>query len=481
MEESIPLYIDLDGTLIRSDLAQEMLVRAAARPEHFGALTRLLAQREWSRVKRYLAEHVDFVPESLPYVAAVIDHAKAARALGRRVVLATAADRIAADRIAEHLGIFDAVIASEPGRNMKSRAKLDAIRQDAGSDDFEYIGNSNDDIPIWDAAAARGYVNPPIGVAPDATHLSDGGVLVQDQVPTGRVLLKAMRPHQWSKNALLFVPMILSASYAEPANLIMVIIGFLMFSFCASAIYILNDLVDIEADRAHRTKRNRPFAAGTLLPITGVKAAAFLLGVGLVGGFGLIGSAFGLVLLGYVGLTMAYSLYLKQFSTVDVVTLALLYSVRLLAGAVAISVPLSPWLLNFALFFFLGLAYLKRYIEVARSTGTGRIGKRNYETDEIDFIAMFGIANSALAILTLSLFLNSDAVTETYASPYVLWLLLPLFAQWTFRTWIWAKRGKIDDDPVVFALKDRQSRMIIGLCVVLIVVAQRFPIGGALF
>lgn len=479
MEESIPLYIDLDGTLIRSDLAQEMFVQAAARPSHFGALTRLLAQRESSRLKRYLAENVDFVPESLPYVSAVIDHAKAARALGRRVVLATAADRIAADRIAEHLGFFDAVIASEPGRNMKSGAKLDAIRQDAGSDRFEYIGNSSDDVPIWDAAVARGYVNAPADIAPDATHLSEGCVSLKDQVSTGRALLRAMRPHQWSKNALLFVPMILSASYAEPANLILVTIGFLMFSFCASAIYILNDLVDIEADRAHQTKRTRPFAAGTLLPVTGVKAAAFLLGVGLIGGFGLIGAAFGLVLLGYVGLTMAYSLYLKQFSTVDVVTLALLYSVRLLAGAVSISVPLSPWLLNFALFFFLGLAYLKRYIEVARSTGIGRIGKRNYETDEVDFIAMFGIANSALAILTLSLFLNSDAVTQTYASPHVLWLLLPLFAQWTFRAWIWAKRDKIDDDPVVFALKDRQSRMIIGLCVVLIVVAQRLPLGGA--
>ena len=481
MEESVPLYIDLDGTLIRTDLAQEMLVQAAARPEHLAALTRLMAHREWSRVKRYLAEHVDFGPESLPYVAAVIDHAKTARALGRRVVLATAADSIAAHKIAEHLGIFDAVLASEPGSNLKSAAKLEAIRQDAGSDNFEYIGNSTDDIPIWEAAAAQGYVNAPRGITPGPADRANTGIVVEDQAPVWRVLLKAMRPHQWTKNALLFVPMILSASYSEPSNFLLVLVAFLTFSFCASAIYIVNDLLDIEADRAHRSKRNRPFAAGALLPVAGVKAAIALLAVGLLGGFGLVGVAFGLVLVGYVGLTFSYSLYLKQFSTVDVVTLALLYSVRLLAGAVAISVPLSPWLLNFALVFFLGLAYLKRYIEIARSTGTGRIGKRNYETDEIDFIAMFGIANSALAILTLSLFLNSDTVTETYASPYALWLLLPLFAQWTFRTWIWAKRGKIDDDPVVFALKDRQSRMIIGLCVVLIVVAQRIPIGGALF
>lgn len=473
-----PLYIDLDGTLIRSDLAQEMLVRGMTRPLQMPRILALLLGGGRARLKRHLAETVDFAADRLPYVPAVIAHARAARAEGRPVILATAADRLAAEKVAGHLGLFDAVLASDPGRNLKSEAKLEAIRDHAKGGPFEYIGNAHADVPIWREAALRGFVNAPASAVAALGEAGHRSLQVDDRPPMWRAAFRAMRPHQWAKNALVLLPLLLSHGYANPALVMISLMAFLAFSLCASGIYIVNDLVDIEADRAHPRKSSRPFAAGTLSPLAGVCLAAGLVGAGLLGGLVLAGPAFGVILMLYILLTSAYSFHIKQKSTIDVVTLAVLYAMRIVAGSVAIGAPLSPWLLNFSLFFFLSLAYLKRYIEMIRAPSPGRVASRNYDTSEADILAVFGIVNGGLAILTLSLYLNSDVVTAIYAGPQLLWLVCPLMTFWIYRTWLWARRGMIDDDPVLFALKDGISRITILIVAALVVAARYIPLHG---
>jgi 4-hydroxybenzoate polyprenyltransferase len=472
-----PLYIDLDGTLIRTDLAQEMLVRGMADPVHIPGILRIMFGAGRSHLKRHLAERVDFAADRLPYVEEVVRYATEARAMGRRVVLATAADRIAAEKVAAHLGVFDAILASEPGHNLKSDAKLAAIRDHAGGP-FEYIGNSTADVPIWRDAARRGFVNAPRSALAALGDPALRSLQIEDRKPFWRAALKAMRPHQWAKNALVLLPLLLSHGYGDAGLVLISLLAFLAFSLCASGIYVINDLVDIEADRAHPRKCRRPFAAGTLSPLAGVGLATGLVAIGAVGGMGLAGPGFGAMLLLYVALTCAYSFYLKQYSTIDVVVLALLYTMRIVAGAVAIGAPLSPWLLNFSFFFFLSLAYLKRYIELSKAKVPGRIASRNYDTSEADFLGSFGIANGGMAILTLALYLNSDVVVQTYAGPELLWLICPLMSFWIYRTWLWARRGRIDDDPVLYALKDPVSRLTILLTAALVVAGRYIPLEG---
>jgi 4-hydroxybenzoate polyprenyltransferase len=253
------------------------------------------------------------------------------------------------------------------------------------------------------------------------------------------------------------------------------------YSLCASSVYLINDLLDVEADRAHATKRNRPFAAGTLPPDIGALAAVGLLALSLALA-ALISGAFLIVLLIYIALTKAYSLWLKRFSTVDVVILALLYTLRIIAGAAAIGVMPSPWILTFSLFFFLSLAYMKRYIELSRlvakaAEDTAQLPVRNYYAGDLTVVQTFGIANGALSLLTMANYINSDMVKHHYRTPEFLWLMLPIMMFWTYRAWMWANRDKIGDDPVAFALRDQLSRLSVLLLLLSVALARYVDLG----
>ena len=357
---------------------------------------------------------------------------------------------------------------------MKGKNKLSAIRQYGGANEgFEYIGDAKADYPIWQAADRCGFVNPPdkpeaIVDRPDSVSLH-----IEHKVDTIKTLLKAMRPHQWAKNLLICVPLFFSHDYGDMSAVIAVLLTFIAFSFCASGIYLINDLLDIEADRQHETKCTRPFAAGSLTPTTGVFASLLLVGVAL----GIcvlwlnVNTLF--LLLVYFLITNLYSFYLKHYSTIDVITLASLYSLRVIIGAAAISVPLSPWLLNFSIFFFLSLAYMKRYIELSQLKRQGKVCVRGYTVDDQDVVLMTGLVNAGVAVFILTLYLNSVNVVATYKSPMVLWLVCPLMLFWIYRAWMWAKRDKINDDPVVFAIKDRIS-LITALITGFLVIFSRY-------
>ncbi|QFT94768.1 Decaprenyl-phosphate phosphoribosyltransferase [Roseovarius sp. THAF9] len=470
---AMPLYVDLDGTLIRSDAAQEMLIATLRKPDGIRALLRAAMNRDVTQIKRVSADHALLDAARLPYNAEVVDYLAEARAEGRRVVLATAADAKVAHAVADHLGVFDAVIATEPGANQKGKVKLAAIKRDCGDAPFEYLGDSDADLPIWQAAAGRGFVNP-TGKAYDASKQAGDAltVLVQDKPDTRRGLIKAMRPHQWVKNVLVFIPVLFAHAYGDLKTVALACAAFVVFSALTSGTYLINDLFDIEADRQHPRKRNRPFAAGVVTPLTGVKVAVALIGGALLAGFWGIGFGFGMGLLSYLVMTMTYTFVLKSLSTIDVIVLGLLFTVRVVAGGLATGILISPWLLTFSFFFFVSLAYLKRYIELFKMKDAEKLPSRNYWREELSVVQSFGITTAALSLLTLSQYLMHPDVRLTYSGKDLLWLIIPLLMFWTYRIWMWASRGKVHDDPVLFAFKDKISRISLGLMLLLVILAR---------
>ncbi len=478
-EPGLPIFVDLDGTLTRTDVAQELFIRFFKQPTRAVEFLSALLSGP-SHTKRILAETQEFSAETLPYNETVLNYLRTEKRKGRKVYLASATDQLIADKIADHLQLFDGVIASTPGENLKGSAKLDRIRDSVAGGAFEYIGDSDADIPIWNSAAQCGFVNASGKAASFERTASNVSLSVADAPSRWRAIFKAIRPHQWAKNFLIFGPLLFSHSYTDPSQVMATILAFLAFSACASAIYIVNDLFDVEADRVHHKKRFRPFAAGSLQPLDGALVTGVLIAGALIASAMVLPLSFLLVLLAYIATTTLYSTVLKHYSTIDVITLTCLYTVRLIAGAAAISVELSPWLLNFSLFFFLSLAYMKRYIELKAVEPGQKLNGRNYSSDEVDIIAASGLVCGGLSILTLSLYLNSEYVKSTYASPTLLWLICPLLLFWIFRCWLWARRGKIDDDPVVFALRDRISLKTAVITGSLIVASKYMPLGGLL-
>lgn len=479
IKEQIPLYVDLDGTLIKSDVAQELLVRVIARPDLWRE-ARAAMTRGRADLKQFLSQNLEFDAATLPYTEAVVTYIKAEKSKGRRVVLATAADQMVADQVAEHLGLFDDVIASRPGHNLKGDAKLDAIQNDAKGA-FEYLGNDTPDLAIWKDATGVGVVNAPAHVKARALKNTQPSLLVEDRPSVARGILKAMRPHQWAKNSLVLLPLFFSHSYMNPQMLAAALLAVAVFSMCASAIYIINDLLDIEADRQHPRKRNRPFAAGTLSPKHGILASAALL----TSAFSISLWQFSPIVTGlfalYILTTTLYSTWFKHKAAIDIVVLTCLYALRIFVGGVVIGVIVSPSLLNFSLFFFASLALMKRFTEIQKlETSKTKEKVRGYYLKDNQTILPMGITAGGLAVLTLTQYFGTEIVSSTYGAPELLWLTAPLVLFWIFRAWLLAMRAQIDYDPVVFALRDKISRVAILLCVGLVIAAKFLSIEGLL-
>jgi 4-hydroxybenzoate polyprenyltransferase len=453
-----PLCVDLDGTLLATDTLHELaLALARERPVDLLRLPFWLA-RGRAGLKARLGARVKLDPALLPYRPEVIAALRDARAEGRRCVLVTAADAALAESIAAHLDLFDEVLASDGRDNLKGRRKADRLVERFGAGAFEYLGDAAADLPVFEAAGSASLVGAGAALrrraasrVPIARTLADRPVASVRL----RAWVRALRLHQWAKNLLLFVPLVAAHRALEPALLVAAAAGFLAFSLCASAVYLLNDLLDLAADRAHPTKRERPFASGALPAAAGVAMAVLLLAEGLVIG-AFLPAGFMTALLAYLGANAAYNLGLKRVAIADVVLLAGLYAVRVVAGGAATGIPISPWLLGFSLFFFLNLAFLKRYIDVRRVAEAGGtvVPGRDYRASDLPLLGAMGIAAGYLAVVVLALYVQSDYVVRLYRRPEVLWLAAPLVAYWTSRAWLVAHRGRMNDDPVVFALRD---------------------------
>lgn len=477
------LFVDLDGTLHTSDLFAECLIQVCQKTPRKIVNLAAAALKGRAALKRKTADLSFPDISTLPWRQDLLELLTELRAAGCRLVLATATDIRWADRVAAHFEIFDDVIASDGKRNLKGKEKLNAILEycrENGFDDFAYAGDARADLPIW-AKAKHAYVvgaSPAVRKHVQQTH---DNVLELGVTPdAGQPLLKTLRPVQWMKNSLLFVPLVLAHELASIAAVLDLIVAFITFSMCASAMYILNDSLDLQADRRHPHKRHRPLAAGTL-PI-GRAAVCFVALV--IGGFGLATAALPLgftgLLLAYVGLTVLYATWLKREAMADVVVLAGLYTLRVFAGGVAAGIVVSDWLLTLSVFLFLSLAFAKRHAELARLEieGNFRARGRGYVVSDLDLIRTLGACCGYLAILVFALYSHSAHSKELYANTWALWLICPLALFWISRLWLIAVRGQLNEDPVVFALKDRVSLMLGGVVAVLLILAATpLPVG----
>ena len=427
-----------------------------------------------SIAKERLAERVEIDASLLPYETELVDYLAEQKKQGRRIVLATASHRRYAEQVALHLELFDHVIATEAGDNQKGRRKLATIRALAGEAGFCYAGDSAADRPIWQAAESLIFVNAPAADVTAAETAKNVELTIRTRPPQWRAFRREMRLHQYAKNALIFVPLFTSHSYLSAPGIVAALVAFVCFSLCASGVYFLNDLLDLQADRQHPRKRNRPLASGNLALSTGIAGAIALPLIAFALAFAFLPMLFVAVLASYYLATNAYSFFLKSISTADVMTLVIFYTLRVVAGAVATGIELSSWLLAFSFFLFVSLAYLKRYIEVAAPENREtKAHGRGYSAADSETMFSLGIANMTASVLVLALYINSAEVAGLYQSPKFLWLLCFLMLYWGNRLWVGARRGKIEDDPVVCALKDKVSR-IVALSFILVALAAKF-------
>lgn len=464
----LPLCVDLDGTLVKSDtLVDSLMMLARRRPSS------LLRAPGWAfqgraQLKSHVCSAVSLDVENLPYNRPLLEYLRQEHAAGRKLYLTTGADRVLAERIAAYLGIFEGVLASDGKTNLTGDNKLRQLEGRFASDGFDYIGNAMPDLPLLKSAREAMVANPDIRLN-NALKLQKVAVSKRfvDRSRGPVAALKAIRPHQWAKNVLVVLPLLLAHSL-HWNSLVVAAVAFACFCLTASGTYILNDLLDLEADRAHQTKRRRPFAAGDLSVLAGLVISCVFLALAITLAC-FLPRAFLIYLALYCVTTLAYSFALKRVVLVDVIVLSGLYTIRVLAGAAATDTPVSPWLAAFAIFLFLSLAFGKRFSELQNlhERGITPANGRGYLLTDIEQLRSFGTSSAYASVVIFSLYINGHDVVALYHHPSRMWLVTPLMILWLSRVWLLASRGELNEDPLVFALTDRMS-LLMGLGVVII-------------
>ncbi len=472
-QDNLPLVVDLDGTLCRTDTLQEAaLGLIAQKPAALLALPGWIAKGP-KELKARIADQCVIPAENLPLNADVIALVEAARAEGRETALVSAADHRQVTAVAEATGLFDMVQGSTGETNLKGTEKARFLTGRYGEKGFDYVGDAKADLPVWQTARKAITVGASASLRQAADMVNAESQHIAPAVSRTSSMLAALRPHQWSKNLLLFLPLLAAHKLWEFGP---VLVGFVAFCLTASAVYIINDLLDLAADRAHPRKRSRPFAAGALTALEGTLMAAGLLATAALLG-ALTGSGVFMLIMGvYFVATLTYSLWIKRKLIADVLMLAGLYSIRIIAGGAVATVDLSPWMLGFSMFLFLALAAVKRQSELADLLATGRDGVgRAYATEDLPVIRGVAITSGQAAVLVLALYISSDDVQRLYAAPSLLWLICPLLLYWVLRMVMKTHRGQMVDDPIVFAATDKISVGVIATAVLIGVAAAVWP------
>lgn len=473
LSELAPLVVDLDGTLTPTDTLIESLVELVkANPLCVLSFPRLLFYGK-SALKDHVASRVEFSATQLPYRETFLDYLRQQQLNGRRIILATAAHKSIADKVALHLGLFDTVIATDTDQNLKGRTKLRVIKETVG-DKFVYAGDCKADLPIWEAAEAAILV----GASPKISSAVRSTIPIEQEFLAEPVVLKdwlkALRVYQWIKNLLIFVPLLTSFGFADPIKALDVCLAFLAFSFAASATYLVNDLWDINNDRAHPRKRHRAFASAKISIPSGLLVATALLGAALAIA-GTLSAGFFISLIAYIVITSAYSWVLKTYVLIDVLTLSLLYTLRILAGSLAIGISTSSWLLAFSVFIFFSLAIVKRCAELVSAVEAGKTATygRDYRVGDLTVLWPLGVGASLCSVVVFGLYINAGETQARYASPQLLWLVGVGLIYWVARLWTKTSRGEMHDDPIVFAVRDFGSRVTV-LCMVAVTIVAYF-------
>lgn len=468
-----PLYVDLDGTLIKSDLLLESFLELIKRNLLFIFLVPFWLLSGKAHLKREIAKRVELRADLLPYNIEFLTYLKAQKQLQRKIVLISASDQRLVDAVAAHCACFDFAIGSDGKSNCSGARKLARIKQD--DVEFVYAGDSRVDLEVWVQAKAGIAVNLSSNLHNKLSKLCAIEAEFKYSSGTFRSYVRTLRLHQWLKNTLVFLPLALSHQLDNPELIVNALIAFLCFGLCASSVYILNDLLDLTSDRQHRSKFRRPFAAGDIPLLNGLLLSPVLL----LCSFSLattLPRTFIIILALYYLCTGLYSFVLKRIMLVDVILLAVLYTLRIISGAAAVSVVPSFWLLAFSMFLFFSLAVVKRYTELdyLRNAGIEQSEGRGYYAQDLNMMAMFGCASSFLSVMVFALYINNEDTRNQYLTPELLWLICPLLLYMVTRIWLLAARGKIEEDPIVFALKDRVSQLVTLICGLLLWLAN-FP------
>ncbi len=468
-----PLFVDLDGTLIRTDLLVEAVFLLLKKNVLYLFLMPVWLMRGRSHLKQQIAERVAISPETLPYQPALLKMVRAEQRAGTPLILITASPRKFAQAVSDHLGLFGQVLASDGDINLKGKRKLEVIRNHVSSGGFDYAGDAKSDLVVWGEASRALVVNPAPGLLRAVRRVcGDTLVITDDDSNTLEKYAAALRLHHWLKNVLVFVPVTLAHRLNEPELVGATVVAFLSFGLTASSVYLLNDLFDLQADRSHPSKRSRPLASGSL-PI---EHAVLLIPVLLIAATAcavLLPTPFLLTLGGYFLLTLAYSLRLKHAVILDVIALAALYTLRLIGGATATVVVPSFWLLSFSMFLFLSLALVKRFSELSmHSDRHAGVAVRGYTDHDLPMLSQLGTASALMSVLVLALYINSESVSVLYEHPQVIWLMCPLLLYLVGRIWLLAHRNRLDEDPVIFILRDRRSHWIAVLGILLLWIAS---------
>jgi 4-hydroxybenzoate polyprenyltransferase/phosphoserine phosphatase len=472
----IPLCVDLDGTLIRSDLLYEALARLPK-----GGFVSLIQAPFWlsrgrAGFKKEVASRVSLEPSSLPYDERLIEFLRGEKSRGRRLVLVTASDLRWAEQVAAHLELFDEVMGSDGATNLEGETKARALVERYGDRGFDYAGNGSADLPVWKKARRAIAVNAPPAIE---NGLRQDGNLVESfpsAALTVKTLVEAMRVRQWVKNFLVFIPIITAHRFQDPAVLAAGALAFAAISLCASGIYLINDVLDLDSDRRHPKKQSRAIASGSLPIPYAVVLSLVLIAGGFAFSLRLPVDAAKLIVV-YLVATTAYSLSLKRRVLLDVFTLSFLYTLRVLLGGAATGLLLSPWFLAFSVFTFLSLAFCKRASELVRLKKSEVVeahGRAYFTWDHL-VVQTCGITSAYMAAIVLALYLQSDTVRRFYASPAWLWLLVPVFLYWISRIWVLVNRGAMDEDPVLFATRDRVTYLTALLSAAVLILATYGP------
>jgi len=479
-DRAVPIVVDLDGTLTPTDtLVESVLLAVKHQPATLLLLPLWLLQGRSAFKTRVAERAVNLTTgDAWPYRQDLLEYLQEEKALGRRLVLATAAHRSIAEPVAAHLGLFDAVLATDSIHNLKGSAKLAAIQEQVGRD-FIYAGDSSADLPIWQAS--KGAILVDVSAAVKRQVKADDVPITHEfsrAAPGMRDWLRALRVHQWLKNLLIFVPLLTAFAFTNLHSVALVVAAFVAFSLAASATYIGNDLWDLQADRRHPRKRTRPFASGRIAIPAGLAAATMLMLAALALAL-LLPRSFLALLVVYVGLTSAYSWVLKSYVLIDVLMLALLYTLRIVAGGAASGITVSLWLLGFSVFIFLSLALIKRCAELVSmaQSGVESVKGRDYRVGDLVVLWPTGVGSGLCAVVVFALFASAPEVATRYATPAMLWLVAVGLIYWLARLWIKTARGEMDDDPVVYAIRDRGSRVSIALMLVAVLAARYLHIG----
>lgn len=469
---SLPICVDLDGTLAKNDPLVEAAISACRK--HWTNFIRLpvlfLSGRAALQIR--LAKIYAPNPETFPYDEELIAFLKKEREEGRRIVLVTACDRSIADQISRHLGIFDHVIASDGSAPLIGEARARVLTGRFGERGFVYAGNRKRDLPVWKKAKAAVLVNASGEVLSAVSTAAPIEREFRNRKPEVVEIFRALRPYQWVKNLLVFIPLIAGHRFHEKAALLPTFIAFLAFCSAASGTYLINDFFDMEADRLHPQKRHRPFASGDLPLRYGLFGPLLIvgaLGIGLAVSRGVL-----LTLFAYIGLSLLYTIRIKKIPLVDVFCLAALYILRIISGGVSSGSYASVWLLNFSGFLFLSLGFLKRYTEFSQSEAnqTSEMNHRGYTNPDVLLLIIMGVGSSFISSMVLGLYINSTQAYSAYHTPVLLWGIIPLILLWQCRMWLAAIRGVMTTDPIIYAARNKLSLLLLVFTILIYILAS---------